>query len=98
MPETIVSDIEVKEMASILRDIVRTTNDPKRLRMFFSSFITDISVDADCVVINYDKSKLINQAGFDMVPSKPRWLPDLALLGTTFLEVCLPDRFWKKAA
>lgn len=98
MPETVVSDIEVNEMADMLRDIVKTTEDPKRLRMFFSSFITEISVDADRVVINYDKSKLVNQAGFDVVPSKARWLPDLALLGTTFLEICLPDRFMKKAA
>jgi hypothetical protein len=98
MPEAVVSDIEVSEMADMLRDIVKTTEDPKRLRMFFSSFITEISVDAACVVINYDKSKLVNQAGFDVVPSKARWLPDLALLGTAFLEIILPDRFWKKAA
>ncbi|MFA6971655.1 MAG: recombinase family protein [Gallionella sp.] len=98
MPETVVSDIDVTEMAEMLRDIVKTTEDPKRLRMFFSSFIEGIVVDASCLVVNYDKSKLINQAGFDVVPTKPKWLPDLALLGTTFLEIRLPDRFMKKAA
>jgi len=98
MPETIVTDIDVGDMAEILRDIVRVTNDPKRLRMFFSSFITEINVGADGVVINYDKSKLINQAGSDVVHSKPRWLPDLALLRTTKLAIPLPDRFLKKAA
>jgi site-specific DNA recombinase len=77
MPETIVNDIEVGEMAEILRDIVKTTNDPKRLRLFFSSFIKEINVEADCVLINYDKSRLINRTGFDVVPSKARWLPDL---------------------
>lgn len=98
MPETVVSDIEAREMADILRDIVKTTEDPKRLRMFFSSFITGISVDADNVVINYDQSKLINQAGFDVVPSKAGWLPDLVLLGTKKLLILLPERFMKKAA
>ena len=98
MPETIVSDIEAIEMADILRDIVKTTEDPKRLRMFFSSFITGISVDADNVVINYDQSKLINHAGFDVVPSKSRWLPDLVLLGTKKLRILLPERFMKRAA
>lgn len=98
MPETAVSDIEAREMADILRDIVKTTKDPKRLRMFFSSFITGISVDADNVVINYDQSKLINQAGFDVVPSKAGWLPDLVLLGTKKLLILLPERFMKRAA
>ena len=60
-----------------MRGIVKTTEDPKRFRTFFSSFITEISVDAGSVVINYDQSKLINQAGFDVVPSKAGWLPDL---------------------
>ena len=77
MPETAVSDIDVTEMAEMLRDIVKTTEDPKRLRMFFSSFIEGIVVDASCLVVNYDKSKLVNQAGFEMVPTKPNWLPDL---------------------
>jgi site-specific DNA recombinase len=98
MPETVVSDIEADEMAEILRDIVRTTGDPKRLRLFFSSFITKIDVGADGAEIHYDKTKLINQAGFDLVPSKARWLPDLVLLGTTRLLVQFPDRFVKKAA
>lgn len=98
MPETIVNDIEVSEMAEILRDIVKKTNDPKRLRLFFSSFIKEINIGADSVVINYDKSKLINRTGFDMVPSKARWLPDIVLLGTAKLGVDLPNRFLKKAA
>ena len=98
MPETIVSDIEVKEMASILRDIVRTTDDPKRLRLFFSSFITKIDIGANGAVIHYDKTKLINQSGTDVVPGTTRWLPELALLGTTRLSVQFPGRFMKKAA
>lgn len=98
IPGTIVSDIEVGEMADILRDIVRITGDPKRLRMFFSSFIKEITIGADGVVIHYDKTKLINQTGVDMVHSTSRWLPELALLRTTRLSVRLPDRFLKKAA
>lgn len=75
VPETVIGNLEVAEMADILRDIVKTANDPKRLRLFFSSFIQNIRVDADSVMINYDKSKLMNQAGLDAVPGKARWLP-----------------------
>ena len=98
MPETCVSDIEVDTMAEILRDIVRTTGDPKRLRLFFSSFITKIVIGADGAMIHYDKTKLVDQAVVDLVPSTTRWLPELALLGTTRLSIQFPNRFMKKAA
>lgn len=98
IPATNVSDIEVGEMAEIMRDIVMTTEDPKRLRLFFSSFISEITVGAEGVVIRYDKSKLINQSSFDMVPGKARWLPDIVLLGTTKLRVTFPSRFLERAA
>jgi len=62
--------------------LVKTTEDPKRLRMFFSSFIEGIVVEASCVLVNYDKSKLINKAGFDVVPSS---LSDMMLNHPTFL-------------
>lgn len=98
MPEVAISDLEIGEMTDLMRDIVRTTDDPKRLRTFFSSFVQQVDVNGNDVVIQYDRTKLINRAGFDTVHSKETWLPELDLLRTAKLGVLLPERFMKKAA
>jgi len=76
MPEILIDEDDVQEMAELLRDIVRTTDDKKKLRLFFSSFIDQIVVNDSGVRIEYQAEKLVNPKGFDMVRSKTGWLPD----------------------
>ncbi|WP_369826960.1 recombinase family protein [Nitrosovibrio sp. Nv6] len=71
-----ITESDVQEMADLLRDIVETTGDQKKLRLFFSSFIDQIVVNDKGVRIEYRAEKLVNQTGFDTVRSKARWLPD----------------------
>lgn len=74
MPEVDASDLEIEEMTELMRDIVKTTEDPKRLRAFFSSFINEVKVNNSGVVIQYDRTKVMNRAGFDAVHRKETWL------------------------
>lgn len=76
MPEILIEEDDVQEMADLLRDIVRTTDDQKKLRLFFSSFIDQIVVNDSGVRIEYQAEKLVNPKGFDMVRSNAEWLPD----------------------
>ena len=64
-------------MANLFRDIVMTTSDPKKLRMFFASFIQQIVVKDGSVRIEYQAELLVNRVGFDTVHSNKCWLPDL---------------------
>jgi hypothetical protein len=77
MPSVSISDVDVIEMADLMRDIVKTTKDSKRLRTFFSSFIEKIDIKEAGAVIHYDRSKVMNRAGIDTVHSNAAWLPDL---------------------
>jgi DNA invertase Pin-like site-specific DNA recombinase/DNA-binding protein H-NS len=76
VPEVSIDDDDVQEMASLLRDIVTTTADEKKLRLFFSSFIDQIVVSDTELRIEYKADKLVNRAGFDTVRTKAGWLPD----------------------
>ena len=76
MPIIPITEDDVQEMADLLRDIVVTTDDKKKLRLFFSSFIDQIVVNDKGVRIEYRAEKLVNRTGFDTVRSKAGWLPD----------------------
>ena len=76
IPMLPITEDDVEEMADLLRDIVVTTDDQKKLRLFFSSFIDQILVNDNGVRIEYRAEKLVNQTGFDTVRSNARWLPD----------------------
>lgn len=93
-----ITEDDVQEMADLLRDIVVTTDDQKKLRLFFSSFIDQIVVNDKGVRIEYRAEKLVNRTGFDTVRSKAGWLPDQVSLRTAKIEIQFPDRFIKKAA
>lgn len=76
MPDPLVEEGDLKGMAKLFRETVKTTEDPKKLRHFFSSFIEQIIVTDDGVRIEYRADKLVNLSGFDSVRSKVTWLPD----------------------
>jgi DNA invertase Pin-like site-specific DNA recombinase/DNA-binding transcriptional MerR regulator len=98
MPDVSIGDIEIQQMTELMREIVATTDDAKRLRQFFSTFIEKVEVNADGAVIYYDRSKVMNRAGVDTVHSKENWLPDRFLLRTKFIIIPFPDRFIRKVA
>ncbi len=89
----------VDELAATLRYIIETTENPKKLRHFFGSFIDRIWVLDDSVRLEYRPECLIvgNQEPVT-VPSKVGWLPEHALLGTKTLAVQMPARFHKRVA
>lgn len=92
MPEIEVTQEDIRDLAEALRDIIQTTTNEKKLRHFFSSFISGIYVEDDQVRIDYSPEYLIHMPG-SAVPSKVVWLPGRALLGTKRLQVPLPERF-----
>ncbi len=94
----LVSDHNIDELAQSLRYIIETTENPKKLRHFFGSFISAIWVSGDSVRIEYQPECLIDNKEPRIVPSNAIWLPEHALLGTRILAVSLPGRFQRKAA
>jgi len=95
-PEISVSDVPVAELADALRYIIETSEEPRKLRGFFSSFIRAIWVEDDAVRIEYHPEVLVTNQKPLAVPSRLRWLPEPDLLGTRVLIVALPDRFRKR--
>ncbi len=89
---------QVEQMAEILREIVTTSEDPKKQRLFFSGFIKEIVLEDNEARIVYDPSKIVNNTGTDTVHSKNNWLPESGLLRTKTLAILLPGRFARKAA
>lgn len=74
-PKLDLTEEDLQELGEILREAIKTTDDPKKLRSFFSSFIQQIVVGNDQIRIEYRPERLVacHQAG--VVPSKGLWLP-----------------------
>lgn len=97
-PELTVTDQDISDLAESLRYIIKTNENPKKVRAFFRSFIREIRVADDSVEIEYHPEVLVQNREPIVVPSTANWLPEPALLGTRVLAVNLPQRFWKRAA
>jgi site-specific DNA recombinase len=95
-PCVAITDYDVDAMAELMRDIVQTTTNEKKLRMFFGEFIDRIEVGDDQVSIVYSREKIVNRANSGTVHSDAIWLPDRALLRTRELSAKLPARFVRK--
>lgn len=89
---------EIAAMSALLREIVINTKDPRKQRLFFSSFIKNIVVGDKDISIEYQPEKLVNRSGFDTVHSKAIWLPERDLLRTIILTIPLPEKLNKLAA
>ncbi|MBU0592475.1 MAG: recombinase family protein [Gammaproteobacteria bacterium] len=76
-PHIDVDQDQIEEMAEILREIVSTSEDPKKQRLFFAGFINEIVLGDQEARIVYDPGKIVNRTGTDVVHSKNNWLPDL---------------------
>jgi len=90
-----VSAENVGELRQILISVIKTSNNNKKVRDFFSSFINAIFIEDDSVRIEYNPQMII--AHGEKVPSKDVWLPGRDLLGTKILKFPLSPRFARAA-
>lgn len=101
-PQVSITDAEVADAVEFLRAVVRDA-DPKKVRLFFSTFVDNLTVNDDAVSVEYCKDKLIETAAGRRVASATvhsrsgRWLPVLSLLRTATLLIDLPARFARAA-
>ena len=87
---------QVVEATRFFREIIATTDDPVKLRTFFSSFVERVVLDGDSVRVEYAREKIVMNQG-SAVHSEVRWLPDHSTLRTTAVIIELPRR-WRRAA
>lgn len=97
-PEIEISQAEVEEYTEMFRGFILNTEDVKKQRLFFSTFIKQIVIHDDCVKIDYHPERLVNRKGFTLVQGKgPGWLPDLVLPRTATITAFLPERMRRVA-
>ena len=70
-PQVLVSHDGLQEVRDALVTVAETTDNPKKLRGFFGSFINGIYFDGEVARIEYRPSVLVNRA----VHSTIKWLP-----------------------
>ncbi|MFN2309673.1 MAG: recombinase family protein [Gammaproteobacteria bacterium] len=73
-PEIEITQEDLADLVAALRDIIHTTTNEKKLRHFFSSFISGIYVEDDQVRIEYRPEYLMHMPE-SVVPGKVMWLP-----------------------
>ena len=74
-PEVRITEADIDDLAESLRYIIKTTENPKKLRHFFASFIEKIWVEEEQVRIEYKPECLAQRIDNGAVPSKREWLP-----------------------
>jgi len=87
-----VSDTEITEMAELMRDIVLSTADRKKVREFLSMFIDELVISGQEVILKYNRERLMNRASLGAVHSNAVWLPDMGLQRTKILSFIMPSR------
>lgn len=91
-PEIPIDEEDVEELAQLLVTVIKETDNPRKVRAFFSSFVQEIVVGEEEVRIEYDPQKLINRPGEGAVHSMAGWLPEGGTLGTRIITSALPSR------
>ena len=80
-PVSAVSEDQVDEAMSVLRDLIINSENNKQTRSLISTFVDSIVLDESVVTVNYKPGKLINKknrvADANAVHSSVQWLPDL---------------------
>jgi len=96
-PKVDVTDEDVTQLLEFLIKTIRESDDPKKVRMFFKTFIQNVVVESKSLKITYDPQRLVNRPEWT-VPSTRIWLPERDLLGTKVIKLDLPEKLQKKAA
>lgn len=101
-PELAIDTKDIDQALEFFTDILKTA-DPKKVRLFFSTFVQSITLETDRVHIAYHPEKLVCIAGGGKLPAATvhsgggKWLPNQALLRTAIIAFDLPER-WRLAA
>lgn len=97
-PAVGIDESEIAKAADLLRDVVLSSRDPVKLRVFFAGFVKRIVLEDRDIRVEYRPEMIVNSAGFDTVHSSGVWLPELVLMRTKTLTFELPPRFYRKTA
>lgn len=96
-PVTDINEREIDEASAMMREIIATTEDPVKLRTFFSGFVERIVVEGCTVRVEYFPEKILKPAHIGPVHGEIGWLPKQSLLRTAIIAFDLPER-WRLAA
>lgn len=96
-PKITTTEADAAELAAFLVDVIKTNENPRRTRAFFTSFIDQVLVEDHRVVVRYRPERIVSEAGSEKVPSKVIWLPETSLLGTRTVRWKLPEKLRKAA-
>ena len=72
-----IGDREIDEATAVMREIIASSDNPVKLRTFFSGFVSRIVLEGNSVRIEYDPAKILEPGRKDPVHSEIGWLPDL---------------------
>ena len=86
-------EVDPAEAAEVLRGIVLNCEDPKKLREFVGSFVREITVTSDEVMVDYHPECLVRHNHRAKIHSAEKWLPVLGSLRTVRLTIVRPARF-----
>jgi hypothetical protein len=70
-------EVDPAEAAAVLRDIVLNCDDPKELSEFVRSFVREITVTVDEVMVDYHPECLVKHDHHAKIHSAEKWLLDL---------------------
>lgn len=89
----VVADIDLMELQQFVREIVLTSNQPRKIREFFAGFVQDIVLFEGHATVNYRPDRIVTNNTAESVRSGMEWLPDVGLLRTVALNADLPEDF-----
>ena len=73
-PELNISEHDLAELSELLVDIIKTTQNPGKVREFFKTFIHSIHLQGNDIKVKYRPEALLS-AHSGIVPSEREWLP-----------------------
>lgn len=88
-PATGMTAADIDELTGFLHSLVKSDGNAARARSFYGSFVDNITLAGEDLLINYNPNRLLAPK-IDAVRSRKNWRPELGLLRTTTIRVALP--------
>lgn len=95
-PVVAIDRTQLRQLAEVLLELVKTTENPAKLRAFFASFIKGVTIREEKAEIVFYPQKVLNRHGVP-VHSTSSWLPGTDVLGTKCVVVSLPAKLARVA-
>jgi site-specific DNA recombinase len=73
-PTLEILESDLTELSELLTDIIKTTNNPGKVREFFKTFIDSIVLQGNEITVKYRPEALMS-VNSEVVPSEEKWLP-----------------------